>query len=249
MTAHSSRRRWAAAVVAATSVAVAVAGSFHVRAEAQTTWGTQIVRYTFDDPAAGGFLDVSGHKHMLIPVSGDGGTVSTVARGDGTALTFPAPCSAEPCPRVALRARNSADLNPGKRLLRFGATVLLGPDQTTKGQNVLQKGYSARGSQYKLQIDGVAGKPSCALVDGRTRRVHIAKSSVTVADNAWHAVECRRKRSVLIIRVDGKWRGSTRIPASLSVTNRNPLSIGGKGAYTDNDQFQGALDDVWVAVS
>ena len=249
MTAHSSRRRWAAAVVAATSVAVAVAGSFHIRADAQTTWGTQIARYTFDDPAAGGFLDVTGRKHLLTTVSGEGGTVSTVARGTGTALTFPAPCSAEPCPRVALRARNSADLNPGKRLIRFGATVLLAPDRTTKGQNVLQKGYSARGSQYKLQIDGAAGKPSCAMVDGRTRRVHIAKSSVTVADNTWHTVECRRKRSVLIIRVDGQWRGSTRIPASLSVTNRNPLSIGGKGAYADNDQFQGALDDVWVAIS
>ena len=249
MTAHSSRRRWAAAVVAATSVAVAVAGSFHVRAEAKTTWGTQIARYTFDDPADGGFLDVTGHKHLLTPITGAGGAVSTIARGDGAALTFPTPCSEEPCPRVALRARNSSDLNPGKRLIRFGATVLLGADQTTQGQNVLQKGYSARGSQYKLQIDGAAGKPSCAMVDGRSRRVHIARSSVTVADGGWHTVECRRKRTALVIHVDGRWRGSTRIPASLSVANRNPLSIGGKGAYTDNDQFQGSLDDVWVAIS
>jgi len=249
MTAHSSRRRWAAAVVAATSVTAAVAGSFHIRADAQTTWGTQIARYTFDDPADGGFVDVSGHKHLLTAVTGDGGAVATIARGSGAALTFPAPCREEPCPRVALRAKNSGDLNPGKRLIRFGATVLLRPDRTTKGQNVLQKGYSARGSQYKLQIDGAAGKPSCAMVDGGSRKVHIAKSSVTVADNDWHTVECRRKRTSLVIRVDGQWRGSTRVPASLSVVNRNPLSIGGKGAYADNDQFQGALDDVWVAIA
>ena len=52
----------------------------------------------------------------------------------------------------------------------------------------------------------------------------------------------------LIITELIKSTGSTRIPASLSVTNRNPLSIGGKGAYADNDQFQGILDDVWVRI-
>ncbi|UQU65741.1 LamG domain-containing protein [Couchioplanes caeruleus] len=250
MTPHFSRRRRAAVAVAATAVAATLAGSFFIRADASTTsWGTQVARYTFDDPDAGSLLDLSGHRHVLAPVSGAGGAVATIPRGDGVALTFPAACHEEPCPRVALRARSSEDLNPGKRLIRFGASVLLAPDQTTKGQNVLQKGYSARGSQYKLQIDGLAGKPSCALVDGRTRRVHIAKSSITVADNAWHSLECRRKRSMLVIRVDGERRGSTRIPADLSVSNRNPLSVGGKGAYTDNDQFQGALDDVWVAIA
>jgi hypothetical protein len=38
------------------------------------------------------------------------------------------------------------------------------------------------------------------------------------------------------------------VPAGLSVVNDLPLSIGGKGAYQDNDQFQGAVDDVWVSV-
>ncbi|OJF14421.1 LamG domain-containing protein [Couchioplanes caeruleus] len=48
--------------------------------------------------------------------------------------------------------------------------------------------------------------------------------------------------------VDGRCRGSTTVPATLSVSNTIPLSIGGKGAYRDNDQFPGALDDVWVAI-
>ena len=43
-------------------------------------------------------------------------------------------------------------------------------------------------------------------------------------------------------------RGSTRVPAKLSVTNERPLSIGGKGAFADNDQFNGALDNVWVEI-
>jgi hypothetical protein len=48
--------------------------------------------------------------------------------------------------------------------------------------------------------------------------------------------------------VDGAVTGLTKIPAGLSVANNHPLSIGGKGAYADNDQFQGSLDDVFVRI-
>ena len=48
--------------------------------------------------------------------------------------------------------------------------------------------------------------------------------------------------------VDGAVTGLTKIPAGLSVANTDPLSIGGKGAYADNDQFQGSLDDVFVRI-
>jgi hypothetical protein len=30
------------------------------------------------------------------------------------------------------------------------------------------------------------------------------------------------------------------------VANPAPLRIGGKGAYADNDQFHGTIDDVWI---
>ena len=33
-----------------------------------------------------------------------------------------------------------------------------------------------------------------------------------------------------------------------SVRNRIPLSVGGKGSFDNNDQFQGALDEVWVSI-
>jgi hypothetical protein len=78
-------------------------------------------------------------------------------------------------------------------------------------------------------------------------RIHLARSSVTVADGGWHTIECRRDATTLTILVDGVPRGSARIPADLSVSNTAPLSIGGKGAYRDNDQFQGTLDDVWLS--
>ncbi|MFI5494907.1 LamG-like jellyroll fold domain-containing protein [Actinoplanes sp. NPDC051859] len=245
--ARSRRRRWMTGAIAATAAAgTAIGGSFWIRADAGTR-ETEVVRYTFEQTDGALFPSVTGGPHLLKTVSSKGGALTPIAHGGGTALQFPPPCRTEPCPRVALRAKNSAGLNPGRKPIRFGATVLLDKKQTTKGENIIQKGYSAGGSQFKLQIDGKAGKPSCAMVDAKGA-VHIARSSVTVADSEWHTLECRRKGSWLAIRVDGRRRGSATIPADLSVSNSIPLSIGGKGAYRDNDQFQGALDDVWVAI-
>ncbi len=204
------------------------------------------VRYTFDGPAT--LADVSGHGHDLSPVSRYGGAFGTVARDGGKALVFPPPCRKEPCPRIALRAATTNELNPGRKPLRYGASVRLAPDQTTKGENVLQKGYSIRGSQYKLQIDGLAGHPSCVLVDDGRTRIHAAISTVGVADDRWHTLECRRRGSSLTLLVDGVTRGRAVLPATLSVSNRIPFSIGGKGSFADNDQFQGMLDDVWVEI-
>ena len=204
------------------------------------------VRYSFDGPAP--LADVSGHGHDLTPVSRYGGSFTTVRHDGGYALAFPPPCRREPCPRIALRAASSDELDPGRRPIRYGASVRLAADQTTKGENVLQKGYSVRGSQYKLQIDGLAGRPSCVLVDDRRPRIHAAISSVGVADDRWHTLECRRAGSRLTILVDGVPRGQATLPADLSVRNRIPFSIGGKGSFTDNDQFQGILDEVWVEI-
>jgi hypothetical protein len=161
---------------------------------------------------------------------------------------FPPPCHDEPCPRIALRAPAAIDLDPGTRPIRWGASVQLAGDQTTKGENVVQKGYSARGSQYKLQVDGLAGDPSCVLVDDRQPQIYVAKSSASVADGRWHTLECRRSGTALVVLVDGEQRGSATVPAGLSVRNHIPLSVGGKGSFTNNDQFQGALDDVWVSI-
>jgi concanavalin A-like lectin/glucanase superfamily protein len=204
------------------------------------------VRFSFD----GGSLlaDVSGHGHDLSPVSRHGGAFATATHDGGNALAFPPPCHDEPCPRIALRAPASADLDPGTRPIRWGATVKLAANQTTKGENVVQKGFSASGSQYKLQVDGLAGDPSCVMVDDQRPQIHIAESSVSVADGQWHTLECRRRGARLIVLVDGAERGSATVPANLSVHNRIPLSVGGKGSFTNNDQFQGELDDVWVSI-
>jgi hypothetical protein len=195
-------------------------------------------------------LDDSGKGHTMTLVASHGGVLKQVLHGSGEAVAFPAKCAGKtpPCPHAVLQSPNSADLNPGIRPLAYGATVRLARTQTSKGQNVVQKGYSATSSQYKLQVDGAPGRPSCVLVDDKTSIIKLVRSTVTVADGAWHSVECSRAADVFIILVDGVLRGTLTIPATLSVTNTSPLSIGGKGTSRDNDQFQGAVDDVWVRI-
>jgi hypothetical protein len=245
-------RSWSVAPLLAAVVAIPAPAAASVPPAAGATPtatgpAVMIARYDFDGPLATA-PDDSGHGHGLHPVTAHGGSVRQVAHGPGTAVAFPAECTAPICPHIALRAPTSADLNPGTRNIAFGADVLLAPGQTSKGENIVQKGYSRTSSQWKLQVDGVAGRPSCVLVDAKRPRIRIAYSSVSIADGRWHSLRCRRAGTTLAIFVDGVMRGRIAVPATLSVSNHRPLSIGAKGAFADNDQFNGALDNVWVQI-
>ncbi len=241
-------RSYTLAVALAVGIVAHVLGS--VGAVAASPAGVVVARYAFD-VATGAIVDNSGRGHTLTVIAGRGGAVRTIAHGTGQALAFPAKCArtaAKACPHVVLQTPPAADLNPGTRPIAYGAAVRLARNQTSAGQNVIQKGYSATTSQYKLQIDGMPGRPSCVLVDDKKPAIRLVRSSVSVADGAWHAIECRRAGTVFRILVDGVVRGVVAVPAALSVRNSGPLSVGGKGASANNDQFQGALDNVWVRI-
>ncbi|MEV4637663.1 LamG-like jellyroll fold domain-containing protein [Actinoplanes sp. NPDC049548] len=226
--------------------AAAVRAAAAVTAAARAVSGTVVARYDFDGGRSSSIPDNSGNGHTLRLIAGNGGTVRAVPHRSGQALRFPAKCTGS-CPHAALQSPSSASLNPGTRAISFGASVLLAASQTSKGQNIVQKGYSTESSQWKLQVDGAAGRPSCVLV-GANPGIKIVRSTVSVADGSWHTVECRRTSTALTVVVDGAVRGSRVISAKLSVANSRPLSIGGKGAYSDNDQFHGIIDDVWVRI-
>ncbi|MFB9176787.1 laminin G domain-containing protein [Dactylosporangium sucinum] len=228
----------AAAVLAGTG-APAVAGAEPV----------VVARYTFDAMTKGGTVaDDSGRGHTLTPSAGHGGAVRPERRARGKAVAFPAKCAGKRCPHAVLQAADAPDLNPGSGPIRYGATVRLPRKEVGSGQNIVQKGYSASGSQYKLQVDGAAGRPSCVLADNVVRGIHLARSDVSISDGAWHRLECRRSGATLTLLVDDAVHATAVIPATLSVTNTVPLSIGGKGDGRDNDQFHGSLDDVWIAL-
>lgn len=178
-----------------------------------------------------------------------GGEVHPEPHGGGQALRFPPRCriyAGRACPRVVLEAGEVP--NPGTASMRFGAAVLMTTDDTAAGENVLQKGFSRGHGQFKLQVDGAAGLPSCVLVGSGSRRIYMVTARASVADGQWHAVECVRSVSSLSILVDGSILAQVRVPGSLSIVNSDPLRIGGKGLSPNNDQFHGAIDDVFVVI-
>ncbi|MBW6434813.1 hypothetical protein KZ829_13805 [Actinoplanes hulinensis] len=208
-----------------------------------------VAAYNFDTTIADGtFDDGSGHGHLLRAVTRNGGAPRMVPHDSGQALSFPAKCADESCPRLVLQAADTADLNPGTRALRYGAGVLLSPSETGRGENILQKGYSNGGGQYKLQVDGQSGKPSCGISDRTGTTVYVARSRTSVADGRWHSLECRRTGPTLAIVVDDRLETVTAVPETLSVETNQPFTVGGKGVGQNNDQFHGTLDDVWVHI-
>nr|WP_296071120.1 laminin G domain-containing protein [uncultured Actinoplanes sp.] len=220
------------------------------REEATPAAGTgYVASYNFDTTIADGtFDDGSGHGHLLRTVTRNGGAIKMTPHGTGQALTFPPKCTGATCPRLVLQAADTPDLNPGAKPLRYGAGVLLSPAETASGENVLQKGYSTGGGQYKLQVDGVSGKPSCGMSDVKDPAIHVVRSRTSIADGTWHTVECRRTGPTLAIAVDDQVQASTAIPQTLSVDTPQPFSIGGKGTGENNDQFHGSVDDVWIHI-
>jgi hypothetical protein len=190
--------------------------------------------YSFDaDPAASG---------LRVAARGGGG-VSLVPGVSGTAVAFPSRC----CGRAVLIA-DGQGLDPGTGRLAYGAHLRLAAEETAAGSNVVQKGTWSAGSQWKLQIDGFAGHPSCAVMGVGSRRMHVAVAPVSVADGQWHQVTCTRDGATLRITVDAVERGSVPLPAGLSIASGAPVRIGGNGVATGADTFHGAVDEVFVTL-
>jgi hypothetical protein len=210
-----------------------------------------VARYSFDSglTASRTIPDLSGRGLPLRVRSADGGAITFVARGTGKAVAFPARCSATAtrCPRVILEGGDDADLDPGTRPFRFGAYVRSTLAQVGAGANVMQKGVATTASQWKMQI-GRQGRPSCVVVGQGSKRIYLARASVTVTNNAWHQITCRRAGSTLSIYVDNVLRGSVAVPTSVSIANTLPLRLGGRNLGTRADQFGGAIDEAYVAL-
>lgn len=215
------------------------------RAAAGAAGAEVVARYGFDavSGVVTGSADDSGHGNALHAIGG--GQVAAVAHDAGRALRFPAGC----CARVVLEAAPSPVLNPGRAAFSFGAWVRLTADETSPGANVVQKGYSdSPGGQWKLQVDGSAGRPSCRVVGAGARTGYLAMAGRSVADGRWHQLTCRRTANQLSLNVDGAVQAVRAIPADLTVANDVPLRIGGKGVGRANDQFHGEVDDVYLSL-
>ena len=210
------------------------------------------MRYTFDGGSTSHLSRGAVGNPKLSVLAANGGSLRTVTHGGGAAIGFPARCDnpgAAACARAILQTSGNLDkLNPGRQRIRFGADIRMSGAQTSDGENVVQKGYSTGGSEYKLQVDGDAGRPSCAVVGTASARIFLARSSVSIDDGNWHTVACDLHGGVLSITVDGSVRGTVAVPTTTTISNEDGLRIGGKGKSPNNDQFSGELDNVWVTV-
>ena len=195
------------------------------------------------------FPDALGRPFAGLVVTANDGTVEVVAGvdGRGDALAFPEKCDADAgCPRAMLEIPPDAALDPGSEDFEFGAAVWVAPDQTTTGSNIVQRGrFDTEGGLWKLQVDSLEGRPSCVVRSGDAQV--LVRSTVSVADSAWHRVVCRRDATGVEIEVDGvvdRESGETG-----SVDSEWPLRIGSPGVGNEDDQFHGRIDDVFLRIA
>jgi hypothetical protein len=211
------------------------------------TAGRIALRFTFDGEQPRALVDASGNGFQGAVVGRNGGKVRWVPGRDGTghAARFPNLCPRPDCrqPTAVIEVDGARQLDPAGASFAFGAAVNV--KQLSAGANVLQKGHFADPVQWKLQVDN--GFPSCVIHDGR-RRV-IVRSPVELAPRQWYDLECRKDRGFVAILVNGseRARGKTQLGP---LSSRAPLFIGAKGAgKSNNDQFHGILDNVFVRLS
>jgi hypothetical protein len=215
--------------------------------KAEMAWRTR-VHFDFSQGLGGPVTESLGQL-ALVEAAEAGGSLVQLPRGDGWAVHFPGRCYVDPkhCPRAILESGPAGILNPGTRAVRWGASVQMMGNETSDGGNILQKGLSDSGTQFKLQVDGLKGRPSCVVVGAEGK--FLALSREPIADGKWHDLACERNNSQLILYVDGKRIAETPVPAQLSIVNNAPLRLGGKGHGAYNDQFHGTIDDVFVEVA
>lgn len=239
---------WAYAITAA------VVGFIHVPFQEPAFTSVEVgqpqtvVRFGFSDES----LADESSQLVLQPVAMADGQVTLVSRDPGWAVEFPPVCEVSPgaCPRAILESGPAPWLNPGNRPVRWGASVRLESGQVSEGSNVMQKGLSASGTQFKLQVDGWAGRPSCVMAGqvGQLHEIYRALAAQGIADGQWHELRCERHATALWLLIDGQRASETAIPPSLSIVNESPLRLGGKGVGPFNDQFHGAVDDVFIEI-
>jgi hypothetical protein len=193
--------------------------------------------------------------------------VGRVTSGDGSrGLRFPHFLADVEAPRMVLvlqpeePAAASVDPTSGGDFT-FGADVKLdrnaGSGIFDNGDNVVQRGLFADPSQYKLQVDKRV--PSCTVKSPLARAFVNAPEPM---QPGWYRIVCDYHDGVLTVSTSRMENGVAGEPVQASVTEdlgplvfnpATPVVVGGKIGSNgllvrrQPDQFNGALDNVFVA--
>ena len=203
----------------------------------------------------GGILNDAKHRRYVTDTTGrhrgylDGlgaGQITTIARDGGSAIQFPAPCP-EGCAAI-IDFPDAGQLNPRDRDFAFGAWVRVPPEAKVPNANVLQKGLSlgaADPNQWKLELSGGGGRPTCVLIDKASAERQVATAPIDIADGNWHQIDCVREGNLLTVQVASVARDTDTLPDGLTIDNTQPLRLGGNTPGQADHRFAGALDDVY----
>ncbi|MEP7090413.1 MAG: laminin G domain-containing protein [Nocardioidaceae bacterium] len=230
-----------------------------------------LVRLDFDDAmVTGGRLETHNDGQLALDLrvaTAAGGRVDVDPDpGGGQDLRFP-PVSTSPTPPravlvvTAVAPNGGSDpLSPGRRDFSFGARFRLDTVSTSgtldNGNNLVQRGLSADPAQYKVQVDH--GRVSCRVAGDEGAL--LARSTDRVSTGEWYAVTCSRVGDSLTL-VYRPLRGpAERVvvsgpTGSVTASATTPLAVGGKvtaggvAVRGNSDQFNGAVDDVFLSVS
>lgn len=197
----------------------------------------------------------------------NGGQLVQVPSGNGTsALKFPSYDSGKTGPRLVLALEPEGgrdDLNPGAGDFSFGADLRLNEESSEKGSdddgdNVLQRGLFSDAFQYKLQVDKRV--PSCTVKAGAER---LFVDLDQAFDDGWYRVRCDYRAGTLTLSASRVLqdrieplavRSVQGTPGPLQFAVKTPVTVGGKITpqgelvFTQSDQFNGDLDNVFVDV-
>ncbi len=208
-------------------------------------------------------VENAGTGSVDVDVRASGTATVEVVEGPegGHAIRFPAYTGAATAPAAVLVAADQSDgtLDPGAADFTFGASFSLDEKSSgsdaDNGDNLVQRGTFDSPGQFKIQIDH--GVPSCRIL-GEAGEVFV-KAEGPVDPASWYAVTCERTSSEVTLKVraldggagEGTWTTSG-TTGTISLQGL-PLTIGGKTApdgtpVASPDQFNGAVDDVFLSV-
>jgi hypothetical protein len=225
----------------------------------------KVIDIDFDSAVDGDLSAVenTGTAPVDIAVVGNVDALTTEeGREGGVALRFPEYGAPGLPVIVTVTSEDGGTLNPGAKPFTIGADLMV--DERNEGgvvddgNNVLQHGLFSDTSQYKLQVD--RDRASCRI-EGSSGAV-VVNDEAELEPDVWYHVECRREPDRVVLTVESldpdvtyesevSLEGET---GSVAASTAAPVVIGGKFGVngevvtSNTDQFNGALDHVFVTI-
>lgn len=206
----------------------------------------------------------SGSADLRIQVrTAAGGALERVGARSGYAVRTPAATWRTPTPTavIVVRPKGEDQLVPGTGAVRWGADlkadVEVADSASDDGSNVLQRGLFADTAQLKLQLDRRV--PSCRVAGDEGDA--LVRADRPIPAQQWHRVQCQLRNGRLSLHVGRPGQPAPQVwevdaeVGEIDFPRSTPVAIGGKVngkgliVKSSTDQFNGALDNVFLDVS